>query len=126
MPIYLILGVSLYCAAFVFYTWGVWAERKSGRLQLRHLKVFVLGVSVDGLATVFTILAVGGIVLTAHALFGFAALVLMALHTLFAAYVLSKRDEQWILKFHRLSLFVWGFWSLSFFTGMGLGIGKMG
>ena len=126
MSPYLIAGVLLFCLAFVFYTWGVWAERISGRLKPAHIRLFFAGISVDVLATISTFIAVGGLVLTPHALFGFTALALMIVHSLWGAYVLFRKNEHWITHFHKFSLFVWSFWTLSFVSGMVLGMGKFG
>ncbi|PHR92983.1 MAG: TIGR03987 family protein [Robiginitomaculum sp.] len=125
MPPLLIFAVILFTIALVFYTWGVWAEYRIKRLQSVHAKLFFAGVCVDSSATVLTYIAVGGLTLTAHSIMGFISLFLMIIHFVWALWVLRGNDEQKLTRFHRLSLFVWSVWMLSYVSGFVLGMAKL-
>lgn len=125
MPPLLIFAVILFTTALVFYTWGVWAEYRVKRLQPFHAKLFFAGVSVDTLATVLTYIAIGGLTLTPHSIMGFISLSLMIIHLVWAVFVLKGNDEHKLTGFHKLSLFVWSVWMLSYLSGFILGVVKI-
>jgi len=122
MPEPLLYAVILFTVALVFYTTGVWAERLGKRLKPWHVVMFSLGVAADALATWLTYNFIGGIVYTPHAIFGFIALILMTFHFLWATWVISRKNELIISRFHHFSIFAWGIWMASYLTGFVLGI----
>ena len=126
MPPLLLTSVILFTIAMVFYTWGVWAEKRARRLKLWHVKMFACGVCVDTLATILTIVVIGGIVWTPHSIMGFISLGLMAVHFAWAVKVIRQGDEVALTNFHKLSLIVWLIWMLSYLSGFMLGLGKLG
>ena len=60
--------------------------------------------------------------LKADAISGLVAILLMLVHATWATVVLLRRDEAWIVKFHRFSLFVWLVWLVPYFSPMVLGM----
>jgi len=126
MPTFLIYAVILFTIALVFYTWGVWAERLAKRLKPWHAMVFAAGVGTDVAATWITYAGLGGLVFTAHSIMGFISLALMAVHFIWALIVLARKNEAALTSFHKLSLFVWTIWMISYLSGFVLGMMKLG
>jgi uncharacterized repeat protein (TIGR03987 family) len=56
--------------------------------------------------------------LSIHGLTGALAIVLMAIHALWATLTLLSRQENALRSFHRFSLLVWSIWLIPFFSGM--------
>ena len=48
MLVYAIISIT---SALIFYTIGVWSEKKQGELKIWHLLVFYLGLVFDTLGT---------------------------------------------------------------------------
>ena len=122
----LIASVILFTIAMALYTIGVWSERRTKRLKPWHVKTFLCGVTVDMLATALTYKAVGGLVFTPHAIMGFISLGLMIIHVLWAVITLRAGREKALTNFHKLSLFVWTIWMMSYLSGFALGMTKLG
>lgn len=125
MPTLLIYAVLLFTVALVFYTWGVWAEFRVKRLLPRHAKLFFAGVCVDMVGTVLAYIAIGGLTFTPHSITGFICLGLMIIHLIWAVLVLRRGNERALTNFHKLSLFVWSMWMVSYVSGFVSGMGKM-
>lgn len=125
MPEALLNATILFSIALVLYTIAIWSERLSRQLKKWHVLVFFAGVVTDFIATWITIEFIGAIVFTPHALFGFAALILMVLHFLWALMVLAHNNQQMVDLFHKFGLFVWGVWLISYLTGFILGMNKL-
>lgn len=104
--------------ALVFYTIGVWSERLQGRLKPWHLAFFWLGLVCDTVGTGMMVEYVGGLTTDVHGITGVTAIVLMAIHAVWATIVLARRDEAWIVRFHHLSVFVWVVWLVPYFSPM--------
>jgi uncharacterized repeat protein (TIGR03987 family) len=104
--------------ALVLYTIGVWAERLQGRLKPWHLAFFWAGLVCDTVGTGMMFDFAGGMTLDVHGISGLIAILLMLVHAVWATVVLLRRDEQWIVKFHRFSLFVWLIWLIPYFSPM--------
>ena len=121
----LLTAVILFTVAMVFYTWGVWAEKRARRLKPWHAYMFACGVCVDTIATVLTFVVLGGIVFTPHSIMGFISLGLMAIHFVWAIIVLKQNKEAALTSFHKLSLLVWSIWMFSYLSGFVLGMGKL-
>lgn len=120
----LLTAVILFTIAMVFYTWGVWAEKRVRRLRPRHVYLFACGVSADAFATILTYIAIGGLAWTPHSIMGFISLGLMAIHFIWAVLVIRRGDERALTNFHKLSLIVWSIWMFSYLSGFMLGMGK--
>lgn len=104
--------------ALVFYTVGVWSERISGRLKPWHLAMFYLGLICDTVGTGMMFDYAGGMTFDIHGVTGVLAIVLMLVHAVWATVVLVRKDEAWITRFHRFSIFVWVVWLVPYFSPM--------
>lgn len=121
----LVLAIVTITLALVFYTIGVFAERRAGELKLKHLGLFALGLVFDTTGT--TIMSgiakaepVTGI--TLHQITGVLAILLMAFHLIWGIYVYFKGSSQAKHTFHRFSLVVWLFWLVPYIAGMVVGM----
>ncbi len=106
--------------ALVSYTIGVWSEKRSGRLQKKHLVFFGLGLLFDTIGTTFMKLLAESQPLHLHGITGLIALLLMFFHTVWAIFVLGRKKENQIKQFHKFSLFVWILWLVPYSIGVGL------
>jgi len=124
----LILAIVLITLALVFYSTGVWAEKLGGRLKVWHAVAFLVGFGFDASGTaVMTAIAesggarqggaAGGLSAT-MAWTGGLALILMAVHAVWAIVVLVRGRESELAGFHRFSLWVWLIWLVPYVTGM--------
>lgn len=105
-------------SALVLYTIGVWSERIQGRLKWWHLAFFVAGLACDTIGTGMMIDYVGGPTADVHGISGLLAIILMAIHALWATVVLARKDERMIRTFHRFSIAVWLVWLIPYFSPM--------
>lgn len=109
--------------ALVFYTIGVFAERRSGTLKTSHLVFFYLGLACDMAGTaVMSIIARGDSANPAHAATGLLAIILMIIHAAWASIVLARKNRAAMESFHRFSVAVWTIWLIPYFCGMLMGI----
>lgn len=114
--------------ALIFYTIGVFGERRAKKLNKKHVKIFWMGLICDSLGTFMmgqlsknevNIVAEGqGI----HAVTGALAIVLMLFHALWATWVLYKNDEEKKVIFHKFSITVWLIWLIPYGVGMVMGM----
>jgi uncharacterized repeat protein (TIGR03987 family) len=111
-------AIVLMIGALTFYSIGVWWERFSGRLAITHTVFFWLGLSCDTAGTEVMRRMVGGFSLNLHSVTGVTALVLMAIHAIWAVVVLRHHDERVLTTFHRFSVVVWALWLVPFVSGM--------
>jgi uncharacterized repeat protein (TIGR03987 family) len=119
MPVSATVIITL---ALVFYTVGVWGERIGGRLRLWNLILFLAGLVCDTVGTGMMFDYAGKMLFNLHGITGMLAIVLMFLHALWAAVVLIRKDEKWITRFHRLSIFVWIVWLVPYVSQIFIGI----
>ena len=110
-------------AALVLYSIGVWSERIGGRLRPWHLAFFFGGLVCDTIGTGMMFDFAGGMTFDVHGISGLLAILLMLVHAVWASIVLVRRDEAWIVKFHRFSLVVWAIWLIPYFSPMFFAIG---
>lgn len=125
MPPMLIAAVTTITAALVLYTIGVFAERRRGRLEARHLVFFWAGFAFDTTGTtIMSLIARGsdGAVTPLHAATGAIALILMAFHAGWATWIVRTDKESLREGFHKLSILVWLIWLIPYIIGMLLGI----
>lgn len=109
--------------ALVFYSIGVWSERIQGRLKPWHLAFFFLGLICDTWGTGLMFEFVGGMMFDLHGITGLAAIILMAVHAVWALVVLLRKDENAIRNFHRFSVAVWVIWLVPYLSPMFFAIG---
>ena len=110
--------------ALVFYSIGVWSERVAGRLKPWHVAFFLLGLVCDTVGTGMMFAFVGGLTFDVHGVIGMLAIILILAHAAWAAVVLVRKDEKWITRFHRLSVFVWVIWLVPYLSPMFVAISK--
>ena len=125
----LIFATATISLALVFYTIGVWSERKTKELKKWHVITFWLGLVFDitGTLTMERIANSGAASISVvpsgiHGITGVLAILLMAFHVIWATLVLFKNDRVKKQTFHRFSLFVWMIWLIPYFIGMVIGI----
>ena len=119
----LALASGIITLALVFYTAGVFAERRAGALKPRHLVLFYLGLACDTFGTsVMTNLAAASGANPVHAVTGALALVLVLVHAGWATVTLARGSESARAQFHRLSIAVWLFWLVPYACGVLMGI----
>lgn len=119
----LIISIVTITMALVFYTIGVWWERKSGNLTSAHVIIFWLGLLCDSVGThMMSRLTQGGFTITLHTATGALALLLMAGHAIWATYTLTRGSESARQTFHRYSLIVWIIWLVPYLSGMVMGM----
>lgn len=122
MSTILMTAIIMISLALVFYTWGVWAEHRKGRLELKHLLLFLVGLFFDTSGTItMSIIAKGNETVATglnwHAITGGLAIGLMLVHALWAGYVLVKKNDSAQKSFHKFSLLVWILWLIPYVSG---------
>ena len=118
MVIFAAIIISL---ALVFYTIGVFAERRSGTLRPKHLAFFWTGFAFDTAGTTIMSMVAGetgGAGSPLHAITGVLALSLMLFHAVWATVVVLRGNERSRANFHRLSIGVWLFWLVHYGVGV--------
>lgn len=118
-------AIAAITTALLLYTIGVFGEQRAGVLTGRHLGFFWAGFAFDSIGT-----SIMGRIASAddgagsglHAATGAIALVLMAVHAVWASIVLAHKDQRRLAQFHTLSRIVWLFWLIPYLIGMLLGI----
>lgn len=121
----LIFAIVTITLALVFYTIGVFGERKAGTLQKKHVIIFWLGLVCDTLGTLtMGVIAKASTVAASpiHGITGFIAIVLMLFHAGWATWVLYKNDTAKKQSFHKFSIIVWAIWLIPYFIGMYIGM----
>ena len=126
----LIFAIVTITLALIFYTIGVFSERRAKSLNKNHVIIFWLGLLCDttGTLTMSKIAKSGAATMSAmgqslQGITGFLAIVLMLFHAVWATWVLYKNDEKKKETFHKFSIVVWVIWLIPYFIGMMLGMG---
>ncbi|MDJ0335478.1 HsmA family protein [Salinibacterium sp. G-O1] len=123
----LIVAIVLITAALIFYTIGVWAERIRKDLRPWHAVFFGFGLISDITATLMMTriaaastnsdtgfaAALGAVM----AVTGTVAILLMAVHLVWAVVVLVRNRENERHNFHRFSIVVWAIWLIPYLAG---------
>jgi uncharacterized repeat protein (TIGR03987 family) len=123
----LIASIAFITGALVFYTVGVWSEKRAGALKRWHLGLFWLGFACDTTGTTLMgMLSGSGFGLGFHGITGILAILLMLFHAAWGTVVLAKKDAVAQRGFHRLSIFVWAIWLIPYLSGMIVGMGFAG
>jgi uncharacterized repeat protein (TIGR03987 family) len=122
MLVYAVISIT---SALIFYTIGVWSEKKQGELKKWHLIIFWIGLMFDTLGTTLMgKIAAGGFELNFHGITGLLAIVLMLLHAIWATIVLVKNNVKLKTNFHKFSIVVWLIWLIPFISGAIFGMAK--
>lgn len=125
MDIQLIMAIITITLALVFYTIGVFSERRSGTLKGRHVITFWIGLVFDTTGTtIMSQMAKGQGLLSPHGITGALAIILMLFHALWATVVFRKSDERKLQNFHKLSIVVWCIWLVPYVLGMIIGMSR--
>ena len=126
MPRELIFPATVMSLAFVFYTTGVWTERLQRDLRWWHVVLFWTGLFCDGYATslMHRLTVAGERAGAVHTITGVAAFLLMAVHAVWATWVLLLGGREARARFHRFSIVVWAVWLLPYLGGMIAGIAR--
>lgn len=112
---YAIISIT---SALIFYTIGVWSQKKQGVLKKWHLVMFYLGLIFDILGTVLmSKLAKDGFQFNFHGLIGLLSILLMLLNVVWATITLIKNDEKTKTTFYKFSIIAWVIWLISFISG---------
>ena len=115
MSLQLMLASAAITLALVFYTIGVFTERRDAQLGL----VF----DTTGTTIMTGMAQAGSAGMTGiHGITGAAAIVLMLFHALWATYTLVRRNRNLEQTFHRFSTAVWLAWLVPYIIGMLVGI----
>ena len=117
--VYAIMFITL---ALIFYTIGVWSEKKQGELKKWHLLFFYLGLIFDILGTILMSKMANGFKLNFHGVTGLLAIILMIINALWATNVLIKNDKKTKANFHKFSIIVWVIWLIPFISGAFFGM----
>lgn len=122
----LIIAITAITMALVFYTYGVFAERKAHRLKKVHVVIFWLGLLCDTTGTItMSMIARGGAAsagIGVHGITGALAIILMIFHAIWATVTLYKGKDKQMETFHKFSLIVWIIWLVPYFIGMVMGM----
>ncbi|MGL4738234.1 MAG: HsmA family protein [Cellulosilyticaceae bacterium] len=126
----LIFAIITITLALIFYTIGVFGERKAKTLNKLHVIIFWLGLTCDtiGTLTMGQIAKAGTTNISPfsqmlHGATGFLAIVLMLFHAVWATWVLYKDDAKQKVNFHKFSIVVWLVWLVPYIVGMIIGMG---
>lgn len=119
---YAIVSITL---ALVFYSIGVWSEKIQGGLRGWHLGMFWTGFVFDTAGTtMMSEIASTGFILNFHGVTGALAILLMAVHAIWASVVLARNNAAQKKSFHRFSIFVWCVWLIPFLSGAIFGMAR--
>ena len=124
MSLQLILATTTISLALVFYTIGVFDERRHS-LTKRNLVLFWTGFVFDATGTtIMTLMAQSGgnAALGMHAVSGVLAIVLMAAHATWATSTYLRGSERAKQRFHTFSIVVWLFWLMPYTLGILQGV----
>lgn len=108
-------SVVLITLALIFYSLGVWGEFFKKTLLKIHVILFWLGLACDALGTTLMFNMAEGISFDIHAISGTIAILLMAVHAIWATIVERSGSEEQKRLFHRYSIVVWLFWLIPYF-----------
>jgi len=122
MPTVILIAVITIVAALVFYSIAVWWNWLNKRLQAKHLVFFYLGVFCDALATALMRSTIPEMTYDMHTIVGLTALALMVIVTLIGTYAVYSKNESVLTSFHKFGLPIWFFWTVSWITGVVVGL----
>ena len=118
--IYAIIATAL---ALVFYTVGVWAQKRHGSLQAWHVIVLWIGFIFDFAGTAWMAgLSKAPPEINFHSVIGYLSITLMLLLVVLATCTLLKGSEIQKRDFYRFSIAVWIIWMISYLSGVAVGM----
>lgn len=120
MSLSLILAIVAMLLAATLYTVAVFGERAAGVLKPLHLGLFWLGLVFDTTGTTLMGEIAGGFKFDLHGFLGAAAIVLMLVHSVWATWAITKRNERVLRDFHRFSVHVWALWMAALLSGVAM------
>lgn len=121
----LIMAIITITLALVFYTIGVFSERKSGTLNKFHVIMFWIGLVFDTTGTtIMSSIANEGSLLSLHGITGALAIILMLFHAIWATVVFVKKNKEKLQSFHKFSIVVWLIWLVPYVIGMIIGMSR--
>lgn len=121
----LVFAIIFITSALIFYTIGVFAEKRKGTLLPWHVIIFWCGFICDTTGTSLMRKIAGmGMELNLHAITGGLALLLMAFHAIWATFILFKGTEHSKKIFHKFSIVVWCIWLIPYFIGLYIGMSR--
>lgn len=125
----LIIAIIAISLALVFYTIGVFSERKAKILKKNHVIMFYLGLVCDTTGTMLMkslaeakAVPISSTALAIHGVTGTIAILLMLFHAAWATWVLYKNDKNKQEVFHKFSIFVWCVWLIPYIIGAVIGM----
>jgi len=122
MPTVILIAVITIVAALIFYSVAVWWNWLNKRLKPIHLVFFYLGLVCDALATGLMWSTVPEMTYDLHTIIGLTALGLMLIVTVSGTYAVYRNSDGMLNNFHKLGLPIWFFWTVSWLTGVVVGI----
>lgn len=118
-------AITFITAALIFYTIGVFGEKKQGVLKNWHVIIFWGGLICDTLGTSFMEKIAGSMFeFNIHGITGLLAILLMLFHAIWATIVLLKNNRRSKETFHKFSIVVWIIWLIPYVSGMIVGMMK--
>ena len=121
----LIVSIVAITLALVFYTLGVFSERKRKKLELSHVIIFWIGFTCDSVGTLLMKNIAesndkigSSTVISVHGIIGALAIILMLFHATWATVTFLSSNQKRKTNFHKFSLFVWFFWLVPYIIGM--------
>lgn len=121
----LIISTVAISLALLFYTWGVFGERRHGSLNLKYVLLFWAGLACDTTGTLIMSNIASQSNATdfgIHGLTGTLAIVLMIVHAVWATITYLRGNQQARRRFHTFSTVVWLLWLVPYIIGMLVGI----
>ncbi|MFA6587649.1 MAG: HsmA family protein [Patescibacteria group bacterium] len=103
--------------ALMFYTTAIWSEKIKHHLERWMIIIFCLGFADDLIGTTIMRLSARTHQLDFHKCCGYAALIIMLLHLIWALRAYFKGGKPAHL-FHKYSIYAWCAWLIAFFTGI--------
>jgi uncharacterized repeat protein (TIGR03987 family) len=123
MKITLIFAIVSITLALIFYTIGVFSERKVGTLNKQHVILFFIGLIFDMTGTtLMSLLSSDHSLLTIHGITGIIAIALMLFHAFWALITYNKNNKRKLKQFHKFSIIVWLIWLIPYILGLFLGM----
>ena len=109
-------SIVLILIALALYSVAIWSEKVKKVLEPWMIYVFGTGFVCDLIGTTLMLVQAEKFQWDVHTICGCAALLIMALHFVWAMYALVKQGKYQKL-FSRFSIYAWGVWLLALITG---------
>lgn len=109
---------SFFVAALILYSFSIWSHKVLGKLRSWMMLVFGVGLAADILGTVLIcVINAERWQFTVHTISGIAALLIMALHFIWAVLAI-KAGWKFESYFNRFSVSAWLLWLVAFISGI--------